>query len=94
MPRGSRLSGIHGIAGQIVEDTVAAAFRLRHLLFGISPFDPITLGTSIAVVVALTVAASIIPAAAAARIEPRRGAGGLTTAGTVSGRRSMKDRGS
>jgi len=51
--------------------TVAAAFGLRHLLFGISPFDPITLGTSIAVVVGVTVAASIIPAAAAARIEPR-----------------------
>jgi putative ABC transport system permease protein len=51
--------------------SVAAAFGLRHLLFGISPFDPITLGTSIAVVVAVTVAASIIPAAAAARIEPR-----------------------
>jgi ABC-type antimicrobial peptide transport system permease subunit len=50
---------------------VAAAFALRRLLFGISPFDPITLGTSIAVVVAVTVAASIIPAAAAARIEPR-----------------------
>jgi predicted lysophospholipase L1 biosynthesis ABC-type transport system permease subunit len=50
---------------------VAAAFGLRHLLFGISPFDPGTLGTSIAVVVAVTVAASIIPAAAAARIEPR-----------------------
>jgi ABC-type antimicrobial peptide transport system permease subunit len=41
------------------------------LLFGISPIDPITLGTSIAVVVAVTVAASIIPAASAARIEPR-----------------------
>jgi hypothetical protein len=40
------------------------------LLFGISPFDPITLGTSIAGVVAVTVAASIIPAAAA-RIGPR-----------------------
>ena len=51
--------------------TVAAGFGLRHLLFGISPFDPITLGTSIAVVVAVTVVASIIPAAAAARIEPR-----------------------
>jgi putative ABC transport system permease protein len=51
--------------------TVAATFGLRHLLFGISPFDPITLGTSIAIVVAVTVAASIIPAAAAARIEPR-----------------------
>ena len=62
--------GAAGVAAGLAL-TVAAAFGLRHLLFGISPFDPITLGTSIAVVVAVTVAASIIPAAAAARIEPR-----------------------
>jgi ABC-type antimicrobial peptide transport system permease subunit len=66
---GLKLSA-EGVAGGLVL-TVAAAFALRRLLFGISPFDPITLGTSIAVVVAVTVAASIIPAAAAARIEPR-----------------------
>jgi putative ABC transport system permease protein len=62
--------GAAGVAAGLAL-TVAAAFGLRHLLFGISPFDPIALGTSIAVVVAATVAASIIPAAAAARIEPR-----------------------
>ena len=62
--------GAAGVAAGLAL-TVVAAFGLRHLLFGISPFDPITLGTSIAVVVAVTVAASIIPAAAAARIEPR-----------------------
>jgi putative ABC transport system permease protein len=62
--------GAAGVAAGLAL-TVAAAFGLRHLLFGISPFDPITLGTSIAVVVAVTVAASLIPAAAAARIEPR-----------------------
>jgi putative ABC transport system permease protein len=62
--------GAAGVAAGLAL-TVAAAFGLRHLLFGISPFDPVTLGTSIAVVVAVTVAASIIPAAAAARIEPR-----------------------
>jgi predicted permease len=62
--------GTAGVAAGLAL-TVAAAFGLRHLLFGISPFDPLTLGTSIAVVVAVTVAASIIPAAAAARIEPR-----------------------
>jgi ABC-type antimicrobial peptide transport system permease subunit len=62
--------GAAGVAAGLAL-TVAAAFGLRHLLFGISPFDPITLGTSIALVVAVTVAASIIPAAAAARIEPR-----------------------
>jgi len=62
--------GAAGVAAGLAL-TVAAAFGLRHLLFGISAFDPITLGTSIAVVVAVTLAASIIPAAAAARIEPR-----------------------
>jgi predicted permease len=62
--------GAAGVAAGLAL-TVAAAFGLRHLLFGISPFDPVTLGTSIAVVVAVTIAASIIPAAAAARIEPR-----------------------
>jgi putative ABC transport system permease protein len=62
--------GAAGVAAGLAL-TVAATFGLRHLLFGISPFDPITVGTSIAVVVAVTVAASIIPAAAAARIEPR-----------------------
>ena len=64
-------TAIAGYDKPLVEIAMAAAFGLRHLLFGISPFDPITLGTSIVVVVAVTVAASIIPAAAAARIEPR-----------------------
>lgn len=62
--------GAAGVAAGLTL-TAPATFGLRHLLFGISPFDPITLGTSIAVVVAVTVAASIIPAGAAARIEPR-----------------------
>ena len=62
--------GAAGVAAGLAL-TVAAAFGLRHLLFGISPFDLITLATSIAVVVAVSVAASIIPAVAAARIEPR-----------------------
>jgi putative ABC transport system permease protein len=62
--------GAAGVAAGLAL-TVTATVALRHLLFGISPFDPVTLGASIAVVVAVTVAASIIPAAAAARIEPR-----------------------
>ena len=51
--------------------TLAAGFGLRHLLFDISPFDPISLAGSIAVICAATIAASLIPATAAARIEPR-----------------------
>jgi len=51
--------------------TLAAAFGLRHLLFGISPLDPLTLTTSIVIIVAVTIAACIVPATAASRIEPR-----------------------
>ena len=50
---------------------LAAGFGLRHLLFDISPFDPISLAGSIVVICAATVAASLIPATTAARIEPR-----------------------
>ncbi|HEY7288763.1 MAG TPA: ADOP family duplicated permease [Vicinamibacterales bacterium] len=62
--------GAAGVAAGLTL-TVAAAFALRHLLYGISPFDPVTLASSIVVVVAVTALASIIPAAAAARVEPR-----------------------
>ncbi|HYV20999.1 MAG TPA: ABC transporter permease [Verrucomicrobiae bacterium] len=51
--------------------TLAAGFGLRHLLFDISPYDPISLAGSIAVLVVATIAASVIPAIAAARIGPR-----------------------
>jgi predicted permease len=51
--------------------TLAAGFGLRHLLFDISPYDPISLAGAVAVIGAATVAASLIPAIAAARIEPR-----------------------
>jgi ABC-type antimicrobial peptide transport system permease subunit len=66
---GLYLSAVGVAAGLAL--TMAAAFGLRHLLFGISPFDAITLGSSIVVVVGVTVAATMIPAVAAARIEPR-----------------------
>ena len=66
---GLNLAAVGVAAGVVL--TVAAAFGLGHLLYGISPFDPVTLGASIVVVVAVAVAASIVPAAAAARIEPR-----------------------
>jgi putative ABC transport system permease protein len=50
---------------------LAAGFGLRHLLFDISPFDPISLAGSMAIICAATIAASLIPASTAARIEPR-----------------------
>jgi ABC-type antimicrobial peptide transport system permease subunit len=51
--------------------TVVAGLGMRPLLFDVSPFDPITLASSAIVVVAATIAASVIPAVAAARVEPR-----------------------
>src|SRR5438067_653817 len=51
--------------------TVAAGLGLRHLLFGVSPFDLVTVLASIVVIAGVSLAASLIPAVAAARIEPR-----------------------
>ena len=51
--------------------TVAAGLGLRHLLFGVSPFDPVTVLASIVVIAGVSLAASLVPALAAARVEPR-----------------------
>ncbi len=51
--------------------TVAAGLGLRHLLFGVAPFDPATMLASIVVIAAVALAASLVPALAAARVEPR-----------------------
>jgi putative ABC transport system permease protein len=50
---------------------VAAVSRLaRSILFGIAPQDPLTLGTTAAVLLAAVLAASWLPARRAARVEP------------------------
>jgi putative ABC transport system permease protein len=51
--------------------TVVAGLGIRPLLFDVSPFDPITLLGSIVVIATAAIAASLIPAASAARVEPR-----------------------
>ena len=51
--------------------TTVAVLGMRPLLFDVSPFDPTTLMVSIVVIAAATIAASLIPAASAARVEPR-----------------------
>ena len=51
--------------------TVVAGLGMRSLLFDVSPFDPITLMGSILVIATATIVASLIPAASAARVEPR-----------------------
>jgi predicted permease len=43
---------------------------LRHLLFGVGPRDPVALGGAAALLVAVAVAASLLPARRAARIDP------------------------
>lgn len=51
--------------------TVVAALGMRPLLFDVSALDPITFLGSIVMITTATIAASLIPAAAAARVEPR-----------------------
>jgi hypothetical protein len=50
---------------------VGLATGMRPLLLDVSPFDPITLMGSIVVIATAMIAASLIPAAAAVRVEPR-----------------------
>jgi putative ABC transport system permease protein len=50
---------------------LAAGFGLRHLLFDVSPFDPLTFVGAVGLIVGTSIAASLIPALSAARVEPR-----------------------
>jgi predicted permease len=50
--------------------TLAAIRILRHLLFGVSPHDPIILVLAVAVLVLVSVLAAWLPARRAARVEP------------------------
>jgi predicted permease len=62
--------GVVGVAIGLVL-TVAAGLGLRHLLFEVSPFDPATVLASIVVIAAVLLTASVVPAVAASRVEPR-----------------------
>jgi ABC-type antimicrobial peptide transport system permease subunit len=84
MALGSQRSGILGLvfssavklalAGCAVGMIAAAATSrlLDTLLFGVSPFDPLVLSLAAVFVVALAVAASLLPAARAASIDPMK----------------------
>ena len=50
--------------------TAVAGLGMRSLLYDVSLFDPVTLMGSIVVMATATIAASLIPAASAARVEP------------------------
>ncbi len=61
----ARLGLLIGIAGALV-----LARLMRGLLFGVGPYDPITLASVAVLMAAIGVAACWIPAARAARIDP------------------------
>lgn len=56
-----------GLAGAL-----ASSRLLQTLLFGVSPFDAVTLGCAVALIVLLVLAASLVPARRAAAIHPMR----------------------
>jgi ABC-type lipoprotein release transport system permease subunit len=45
---------------------------VKHLLYGVSPFDPVTLIVVSAVLTAVSMAAALIPAVRAASVDPIR----------------------
>ena len=49
---------------------IAGARSLRALLYGVTPFDPLTLAASSVVLVAVGVVASLLPSRNAARVDP------------------------
>jgi putative ABC transport system permease protein len=68
--QGMRVSLLGCVAGL----ALAAAFTrvLAGMLFGVSPWDAITMTGVVVLVVAVSIAASLLPAARAARVEPMR----------------------
>jgi putative ABC transport system permease protein len=68
--QGMRVSLLGCVAGL----ALAAAFTrvLAGMLFGVSPWDAITMAGVVVLVVSVSIAASLLPAARAARVEPMR----------------------
>lgn len=58
-----------GIAGGLLI-ALAASRSIRALLFGVSPADPAVLGGAIALLIVVALAATLLPARAAARVDP------------------------
>jgi putative ABC transport system permease protein len=66
-------NGVRLAAWSIVIGLPAAfggAWLIRHLLFGVRPFDPPTFGTTALLVLAAILAACWIPARRAAKVDP------------------------
>jgi putative ABC transport system permease protein len=65
---GLRLALVGGAIG--IASSLVAAQWMRSLLFGIAPTDPFTLGLTALVLLAVAVAASVLPAWRASRVDP------------------------
>jgi len=63
-----RIGGI-GVAIGLV-GTLNVAFALRHLLYGVSPLNPLYLAGGALLVLAITLLAGYLPARRAARVDP------------------------
>lgn len=61
-----------GIELQPCAGSIAARGALSRLLFGVSPFDPLTLMSVVGVVLLVATLAALIPAARAAFVQPMR----------------------
>ncbi len=67
---GAKLGAIGCVLG--IAGALASSRLLQTLLFGVSPFDPITLTVAVMLILLLVLAASFIPARRAATIHPMR----------------------
>ena len=66
--QGLRLALIGGAIGLVL--ALAAGRLLSFMLYGVKPFDPLTLATVTVLTLSLTLLASVIPARRAARVDP------------------------
>jgi ABC-type antimicrobial peptide transport system permease subunit len=65
-----RLAAIGVALGAVA--LIFAAGAIRHMFYGVSTFDPLTVGATIAVLAVVVIAASFWPARRAASIDPMR----------------------
>lgn len=66
--RGVTLAAIGIVAGLLL--FWPASYLARQFLFGVQPGDPVTLALAASVLLSVAVAASVIPARRAARVDP------------------------
>ena len=66
--QGLWLSGVGGLLG--VGLSLVAGRAMSSLLFGVSPVDPVVIGSSVAVVMVIGLLGSVYPAWKATRVDP------------------------